>query len=79
MINVDKLKRIKRMKFGESMTYNMSIEKDELAIAFKLCMEGKPIDSKSMLIEQMQSNLPYINPELKPFCKAILEVYKVQC
>jgi hypothetical protein len=74
-MNIDILKQRKRQLCGENKECSVTIDRDDMAAIVSLAISGKPITHVSMLIKQMQIALDTLPDNLKPFARAVIEIY----
>jgi hypothetical protein len=76
MLNIEQLQKRKRQLCGETRTVPAFNVNEDLAAILKLSLDHRPITDESILFEKMEVALDRVSPELKPFCEAIIILFK---
>ncbi len=69
-------KRYKELVPGKSRVVDISLDEDTLAIMLKMTLERRTIDDRAILIEKMQNRIELVPDLLRPYCRAIMELYE---
>ena len=77
-LNLKQLIRRRRQLCGETVTIELFNVHGELEAITSLMSSGEAVTKRNILLVQMEAALPFVSPEMRPFCESVLHFMKQQ-